>query len=317
MFNDKVTVIECSKKNGGDAVEYDPFHPEERWAANVRWDGKNEVVIVVGAYSLKATRKNKNSNVFQGFESGPNGECEITIFLLDLERAKRPLEPDASYRLAKITTHLSVIIDCDANGSGKEYDPFKADEKWDVSVAWPTNDEINIKSGAYWLKAWRVHDGAGVDYYQGIETGPNGNSKFNIYVLSKDVHRLDNLPSTEWLLFRHGDIYVIEGNLLDPNVNLTPVLRRLGVAWLRFPSRIIKEQSNMENCSGLGILGGKHESIKVTQFPTKGYPNPRLFVDIDSRERRGKYTWYDHAFTRNDRLCAYTETDSMILFPIK
>lgn len=316
MFKDKVAVVECSKNNGGEFFEFDPFHPEEKWPANVRWDGKNEVAIKVGEYSLKAARKNKESNVFQGVERGPDGEYEITIFMQDRESADKAPENSTALRLAKITAHLSVIVDCDATGDGVEYDPFKPDEKWDVSVSWATNDEINIKSGAYWLKAWRVRDGAGADYFQGIETGPDGNSKFNVYILSTDAQRLDKLPSTEWLLFRSGAICVVEGNLLDPNVDLTPVLRRLGVAWLMFPARISQEHPNMENCSAQGIQRGKHESIKVKSFPDNS-PNACLHIDIDSRERPGKYTWYDHFFWRDDRLCAYAETDSMILFPIK
>lgn len=317
MFRNKVTLVECSEKNGGESFEFDPFHSDEKWPANVHWDGKNEVIINVGAYSLKTTRKDEESNVFQGLESGPSGENEVTIFMQDRDYANKTPKSDTTLRLAKIAAHLSVIIDCDAKGNGKEYDPFKADEKWDVSVFWTTNDEINIKSGSYWLKAWRIHEKVGADYFQGIEIGPDGNSKFNIYILSTDIQRLSKLPSTEWLFFRSGDIHIVEGNLHDPNVDLTRVSRRLGVAWLMFPTQISKERPNMANCSAQGILGGKHDLIRVEQFPIENDSNVLLYMYIDSGERPSKYTWYNHAFKRNDQLCAYTETDSIILFPIR
>lgn len=315
MFPNKVTVVECEKESGGEAVEYDPFHPEERWDANVRWSGENEIIINVGKYSLKAKRKNKNVNVFQGVESGPYGENEIVVFLLDLERATQPRKSEGALRLAKIARHRAVIIDCKADGNGKEYDSFHMNEKWDVSVSWPSNDEIEISTGPYWLKAWRVHDGVGADYFSGIETGPEGNFAFSVYLLSADVKRLNKLPSTEWLIFRAGEEYDRGDNPNNEERWLHPVLRRKGVAWLMFPKSIDKERPNMANCLGYGIRGGKNEEMKIDHFPTDD--KPYLGIDITSNERPYKYTWYGHFFERDYTLCAYTEKDSMILFPIR
>lgn len=322
MFQEKATVVECKQQNGCDAIEYDPFHPEERWPANVKWSGKDEITINVGVYSLKAERV-RGTNVFLGDESGPYGTNKVEVYLLDLEQATQPQKLDRAIRFAKIAKHRALIIDCDANGNGKEYNPFNLNEKWDVSVSWPTNDEVEISTGPYRLKAWRVHDSAGADLFRGIETGPEGNFAFSVYLLSADSQRLKNLPSTEWLLFRSGEEYDRGDNPRDEARWFNPVLRRKGVAWLKFPVSIDKKKPNITICFGQGILGGKNEEMKVAGFPTED--KPTLSIDISSNERLGKYTWYDYGFERDDKLCAYVETfpktypkgDSMIFFPIR
>ena len=320
MFTNKVTVVECKNEESDEAVEYDPFNPEERWGAKVQWKDENELIIKVGEYSLRAKRNRKDTNYFLGIESGPNGEILIDVYLLDLEEGTQPRKLESALRLAKIAQHSALIIDSDANGKGKgkEYDPFNLNEKWDTSIFWRTNDEIEISTGPYCLKAWRVHDGVVGDFFQGIEAGPQGNSKFNIYLLSRNASRLINLPSTEWLMFRGGKGYFRVGNLVNSKQSSKPVSRRLGVAALKFPKTLETNIPNDENCHGYGLLGGRHETMRVASIPTEDNTDTPLTIYFDNYVDGYKFTWEDYRrFQRNDNLCAYTERDSMILFPIR
>lgn len=322
IFQEKALVVECRYKNGGDSIEYDPFHPEKRWAANVKWNEKDEVIINVDVYSVKAKRV-CGTNVFLGDESGPYGTNKVEVYLLDLKQAKHPMKMVNALRFAKIAEHRALIIDCDAKGNGKEYDPFYLNEKWDVSVLWPTNDEVEIITGPYCLKAWRVLNNDGADFFRGIETGPEGNFAFRVYLLSSNSHTLVISPATEWLLFRSGEEYDRGDNPRDEERWYNPKLRRKGVAWLKFPDSISETEPGISVCFGRGILGGKNEEIKVAGFPTEY--SPALSLEITSNEQLGKFTWYDYGFKRDDILCAYVETtpkaypkeDSMILFPVR
>jgi hypothetical protein len=128
-------------------------------------------------------------------------------------------------------------------------------------------------------------------FFRGVETGPYGESEFDVLGISTDADDFSHFRGHSYLLFTKG---TFRPTTVSPTTGVRVFPERpRGAAGLFVPRDLraggTDHQSVLE-CQGL--RGSERTIIRVTSHPTPQSPETPFVFDIDSGEQFHRYNWY-------------------------